>query len=66
WDIGILKTTALFRERARLQFRAEFSNAFNRPMFGAPNTNPTAGAYGRVTTQANSPREIQLALKAIF
>ncbi len=66
WDIGILKRTALYKERATLQFRAELSNAFNRPMFGTPNVSPASGSFGRVTTQANSPREIQLALKAIF
>ena len=35
-------------------------------MFGAPDANPASGSFGRVLTQANSPREIQLALKAIF
>lgn len=52
-----------FLERFRLQFRSEFFNAFNRPQFGAPIGNVTNPAFGQVTTQANSPREIQLGLK---
>ena len=66
WDIAILKKTALRPEKLSLQFRAEFINAFNHPWFGSPNVNPAAASYGQVLSQANSPREIQLAMKLSF
>jgi hypothetical protein len=54
-------------ERARLQFRAESFNFANRVQFAGPNTSVTAGtAFGRVTSQANAPRQIQFGLKLLF
>ncbi len=60
-------TPPLLTERLRLQFRAEAFNAFNRVRFGSPNTNVNGGAnFGRVTTQANDPRQLQFGLKLLF
>lgn len=53
-------------ERFNLQFRAEAFNAANRVQFGSPNTTVTSGAFGFVTTQANSPRQLQFGLKLVF
>lgn len=66
WDIAVLKNTALGPERVNLQFRAEFINAFNRVWFGSPDVNPASANYGKILSQANSPRDIQLALKLSF
>jgi outer membrane receptor protein involved in Fe transport len=52
--------------RLRLQVRADAFNAFNRPRFGAPNGGVTSPAFGTITAQANSPREIQLGVKLYF
>jgi hypothetical protein len=41
-------------------------NAFNHPVFNNPNTDPTNANFGKVTSQANLPRDIQLAAKIIF
>ena len=41
-------------------------NAFNNAVFSNPNTDPTNVDFGKVTTQNNLPRDIQLALKLIF
>ena len=48
------------------QFRSEFYNLFNHPQFGAPNGSITSQSFGRVTSQANSPRDIQFGLKVNF
>jgi hypothetical protein len=65
WDVSALKNTSI-REGLNLQFRAEFLNAFNHPMFNAPNTSPTSTAFGTVTSQRGYPRRIQLMMKLLF
>jgi hypothetical protein len=54
------------QERLRVQFRAEFLNAFNTPRFGSPNRTVTSGSFGVITSQANAPRQTQLGLKLIW
>jgi len=46
-----------------LQFRLETYNAFNHPQFSGPNTTVNSGSFGVITSTANSPREVQAALK---
>ena len=56
----------LFTERFRLDFRAEAFNMLNRVVFSAPSGNAlnlTNTAFGTVTSQATTPRQMQLALK---
>ena len=65
FDLSMFKNTNI-TERIRLQFRAEAFNAFNRVQFNVPTTNITSAAFGRITSQANSPRDVQLALKLQF
>lgn len=54
------------REGSFLEFRAEAFNALNHPQFSPPNTTVGASAFGKVTAQANSPRQVQLGLKLYF
>jgi len=54
------------REGSFLEFRAEAFNALNHPQFAAPNLTVGASNFGTVTSQANSPRQVQLALKLYF
>jgi hypothetical protein len=61
WDIAAQKYFAL-KETARLEFRAEFFNAFNRPNFYAPSTSFGAPGFATITG-ANPARDIQLGLK---
>jgi hypothetical protein len=68
WDFTIAKNTKI-GERTGLEFRAEMFNAFNRVQFGRPNTqistNPNVQT-GKITYQANDPRELQLVLRLTF
>ncbi len=64
-DLSLFKHFAI-TEHFTLEFRAESFNAFNTPIFGGPNTSVTASTFGVITTQANAPRQTQLALKFIF
>ena len=65
WDISFVKQVP-FNDRLRAQIRVELRNAFNHPVFNNPNTDPTNANFGKVTSQANLPRDIQLAAKIIF
>jgi hypothetical protein len=65
FDVSLFKNLHI-NERFRMQFRAEAFNAFNHPQFGNPNTTITSNLFGRISSQQNSPRDIQLALKLLF
>jgi len=65
-DFSLFKNFQL-TERGTLQFRAEAFNLTNSPQWAAPNNNVTAvGVFGTITNTANSPRNVQLALKLNF
>ncbi len=68
WDISLFKN-AVLREGVRLQFRAEFINAFNHAQFNAPSdasVNPTSSTFGAVTSESQWSRTIQFGLKLLF
>ena len=76
WDLSIFKWFN-FTERVRLQFRAEFFNAFNHPNFQNPSpvvgnsgsfkiSNTLAPILGSDSGGPGDPREIQFALKLYF
>jgi hypothetical protein len=69
-DVSLFKTTRL-RERATLQFRAEFFNAVNHANFATPNATVfSSGAIsstaGLITATATTSRQIQFGLKLGF
>jgi len=63
FDISLQKNF-LFTERMRLQFRADFLNAFNHPNLGAPNH--SLGAGMGLTNTSQDARQLQFALKFYF
>jgi hypothetical protein len=67
YDLSFLKNTPI-REGVNLQFKMEFLNAMNHPLFPSPNTTPTVSAFGQVvaSNQANYPRRTQVTLKLLF
>lgn len=61
-DASLIKAVPI-TERFNIQIRAEMFNALNRTQFNEPDTNPTSGTFGRITSAANLPRAVQLALR---
>jgi hypothetical protein len=55
-SLGLMRRIAI-KERLTLTLRGEFFNTFNRVVFGAPASNLSAANFGRVSSQANSPRQ---------
>jgi hypothetical protein len=70
FDLSALKNTRI-GESMNVQFKAEFLNALNHPVFPLPTGNAVNPANINfagvtVTNQANYPRRIQLTLKFLF
>jgi hypothetical protein len=68
-DISIIKRTPLrfLTEAANIEFRAEFFNILNQVIFTNPATGTTTPTtFGKVSGQANAPRQIQFGLKINF
>jgi hypothetical protein len=64
-SFGLIKRTPL-TEKISLTFRAEFFNVFNRVVFGSPAANVSASNFGVISSQGNTPRQGQLALRLDF
>ncbi len=65
WDMAVLKNIT-WGDRYRIQFRWELFNAFNHTSFGQPISAPDNPNFGRVTSTAVNPREMQFGLKFYF
>ena len=82
WDATALKTFAVWGERTKLTFRADFFNLTNHTNFANPGHNEgSASTFGKITSTVGSatatsvgttagaqggPRQIQLALRLTF
>jgi hypothetical protein len=71
WDLSVAKNFG--SERFKLQFRGEFLNVFNHPIYGGwgygganISTCAACGDIGTVYDVRNDPRNIQLSLRASF
>jgi len=54
------------REQVNLEFRTEFFNLLNHPLFNGPNLTPTSSSFGLITSQSNLPRRTQMALRLVW
>ncbi len=68
-DLSVIKDTRI-TEKKTLRFSVQALNAFNHPLFAAPNTTAftNTSQFGVVTSsiQGNYPRRLQMELKFIF
>lgn len=67
-DLALYKNFALgrLREGMSLQIRAETINAFNHVQYGAPDMTFGTSEFGVISSQLNSPRQLQLGMKLYF
>ena len=61
-----LKRSFKLRESLALAFQVDAINVFNFVNFSGPNTSITSAGFGRITSQANSPRVLQLSARISF
>ena len=66
-DASLFKNFGI-TEQIKGQFRLEALNATNTPLFYGPNVAyaPNSGSFGKITSQANFSRQLQLALRFSF
>ena len=63
-DLSLFKHFAF--ARTLIQTRIEAFNLLNRVQFGSPNTSVASTSFGVVTSQANTPRQLQFGLKVLW
>jgi len=61
-----LKRTFTLRENLKFAFQADAINVFNFVNSGGPNLSITSTGFGKITSQANSPRVLQLSVRVSF
>jgi hypothetical protein len=64
-DLSVFKNFPIHKlgESGMLQFRIETFNALNYVQFADPNLQVGSTTFGEITSQLNSPREVQIAAK---
>jgi hypothetical protein len=65
FDMSVFKNFVI-RETLKAQFRCEALNAMNTPLFYGPNVSFGSSTFGKITSQANFSRQLQLALRFSF
>jgi hypothetical protein len=69
WDMNLQKNI-LFRERYKVQLRADSFNIFNHPNLGIPVTDFTNSSFGKITSTSSTPsyeqRTVEFAIKFMF
>lgn len=66
-DLGIFKNNRFGTDgRYNLQLRGELFNMANHVRFGYPNMSFGNPQFGIISSQANTPRQVQVALKLVF
>jgi hypothetical protein len=68
WDFSLMKNFYLGKESRYLQLRMEAYNLWNHMVCGNPDAYLTDGParFGQITSQANGPRNIMVAMKLYF
>jgi len=61
-----LKRSFPIHEKIGINLQMDAVNAFNIVMFSAPALNITSANFGRITSQANGPRAVQLSARFTF
>lgn len=64
-DFTMYKDLA-FKERFHLQIRGDAFNLTNTPEFDNPDTNYQSPTFGRILTQRNQPRQLQVSMRFAF
>lgn len=65
-DFSVFKVFPVFRERCKLEYRTQFLNFLNTPLFAAPQRDFNSPDFRKVTRTSNSARQVQMSLRLAF
>jgi hypothetical protein len=66
-DLSLLRRVPVgLGEERYFEFRVDAFNLFNNVVFNVPDTTISDSNFGEVTSQQNTPRQLQLALKFYY
>ncbi len=67
-NLALLKDFSLakVREGMRLQYRLQTLNGLNHPQFASPNMDVNSSGFGTISSVANTPRLVEMALRLYF
>ncbi len=66
-DLGVHKAIAVWRETAGAELNIAFTNVMNHVVMGSPTLTTTSpSTFGRITSQANTPRNMEFGLRLHF
>ena len=65
-DVSLFKNNYFHGGKWNAQLRIEAFNVLNRVQFGIPNTQAGNSSFGVVSGIANTPRQVQMAVKLLF
>ena len=65
WDATLIKSISI-KDRVNFAFRAQAQNVFNHPWFALPNTTLGSSTFGQITSDYNTPRQIQIGGRISF
>jgi outer membrane receptor protein involved in Fe transport len=67
FDASLFRNFPFWHEKDTLMFRLDAFNVLNHPIWGTPgSTVNNTTTFGKITSQANSPRQLQLSAKITF
>jgi Carboxypeptidase regulatory-like domain len=64
-DVNLRRDFAIY-ENLKLTFQADAFNVLNMVTFSAPSTNISSSSFGKITSQSNGPRILQLSARISF
>ena len=64
-DVNLRRDFAIY-ESLKLTFQADAFNVLNLVTFSAPSTNISSSSFGKITSQSNGPRILQLSARITF
>ena len=64
-DMNVRRDFSIY-ENLKLTFQADAFNIFNFVNFSAPSTNISSSSFGKITSQSNGPRILQLSARITF
>jgi outer membrane receptor protein involved in Fe transport len=67
FDASLFRNFPFFHDRSTLMLRLDAFNVLNHPIWGTPGNSVTnLTTFGKITSQANSPRQLQISGKITF